>query len=126
MEPRIFGICSASMPNGLAPPPMRSPEDFTSKPGFTRSATRGLIPSRVPSAATALSSFSDSTLKRTPAEMAWETSSSRLPGPAKLTFSTGMGVSRATFISPADATSKPSTRCDRCCTTAGIGFALIA
>ena len=49
-----------------------------------------------------------------------------LPGPAKLTRSGGVGVSRAVCISSADATSNASTRPDRCWTTAGVGFALTA
>jgi hypothetical protein len=49
-----------------------------------------------------------------------------LPGPAKLIRLAGIGVSRPVRISMADATSKLSTRDDRCWTTAGIGFALTA
>jgi hypothetical protein len=61
-----------------------------------------------------------------PAAMARESSLSVLPGPAKLTLIGGTPVSKATCISRADATSNPSTSVLMCCTTAGMGLALIA
>ena len=71
-------------------------------------------------------SVSDSISIVTPAATAWASSAGVLPGPAKLTRSGGIGVSSATRISPAEATSNESTSPLRCWTTAGIGFALTA
>ena len=76
--------------------------------------------------ATRAASVSDSISSVTPAAIAWRSSAGVLPGPAKLTRSGGIGVSRATFISPAEATSNESTSPLRCWTTAGIGFAFTA
>jgi hypothetical protein len=105
---------------------MRMPEPLTAKSGLTRTATRGRMPRAVPTAAIRVASFSDSSSIVTPAATACRSSASVLPGPAKLTRFGGIGVSSATPISMDDATSKESTRPLRCCTTAGIGFALMA
>ena len=35
------------MPNGLGPPPIFMPDDFSSNAGFTRTASCGTMPSRV-------------------------------------------------------------------------------
>jgi hypothetical protein len=77
-------------------------------------------------ATTRSASVSDSISMATPAATAWVSSAGVLPGPAKLTRSARIGVSRAVRSSSADATSKESTSPLRCCTTAGIGLALIA
>ncbi len=70
--------------------------------------------------------MADSSSIVTPAATAWTISAAVLPGPAKLIRSAGIPVSRATCISPAEATSSESTRPARCWTTAGIGLAFIA
>ena len=57
---------------------------------------------------------------------AWRSSASRLPGPAKLTSAGSAPASSATFSSPADATSIPSTSPAIRPTTAGSGLAFIA
>ncbi len=49
-----------------------------------------------------------------------------LPGPAKLISCGSAPASSATFSSPPDATSMPSTRPAMCATSAGIGLAFIA
>jgi len=114
------------MPNGFGPPPIFMPEDFNSKSGLTRTAKVGRVPSSIPQRAIVSSSRSDSTLTMTFAATACMSSSSVFPGPAKLIRSAATPASSAMRSSPADATSSPSTRRARCCTTAGIGFALIA
>jgi hypothetical protein len=93
---------------------------------LTRTATRGRTPSCAPIAATRSASVIDSISIITPAAMACRSSAGVFPGPAKLTASDGSGVSSATRISPAEATSNQSTRPLRCCTTAGMGLALTA
>jgi hypothetical protein len=57
---------------------------------------------------------------------ACRSSAGDFPGPANDICDAGSGVSRATRISPPEATSKESTRDDRCWTRAGIGLALTA
>jgi hypothetical protein len=120
------GTRSASTPNCCGPPPIFIPEPLSSKSGFTRIATRGRVPSRSPMAMTRRASVSDSSSMSASAATAWLSSAGVLPGPAKLTWSAGIGVSSAMRSSPADAVSSASTRPARCCTTAGIGLALIA
>jgi hypothetical protein len=102
------------------------PEPLTAKSGFTRTATLGRTPRASPAASTRRASVADSTSRTTPAATARVISAGVLPGPAKLTRSAGIPVSRATSISPAEATSRESTSPARCCTTAGIGLALTA
>ena len=77
-------------------------------------------------AMTRAASVSDSISMVTPAATAWLSSAGVLPGPAKLTRSAGIGVSSAVSISADEATSSESTSPLRCCTTAGMGFALTA
>jgi hypothetical protein len=102
------------------------PEPLSSKSGLTRRATRAGSPSACEAAASTGSSRRDSTLTSTPAATAWRSSPSRLPGPAKLTSAGSAPASSATFSSPADATSMPSTSPAMNCTSAGIGLAFIA
>jgi hypothetical protein len=75
---------------------------------------------------TRVSSVADSSSIVTPAATPWASSAVVLPGPAKLILAAGVPVSSACRSSPADATSKPSTRPLMCCSSAGIGFALTA
>ena len=84
------------------------------------------MPRRSPIIVTRCASVSDSISIVTPAAIACVSSAGVLPGPAKLTRSGGVGVSSATSISAADATSSESTSPLRCCTTAGMGLALTA
>ena len=102
------------------------PEPLTSKSGLTRTATRGRMPSRSPIRRPRCASVADSISIVTPAATACVSSASVLPGPAKLTGSAGIGVSSATRISPAEATSNAVDQPARCWTTAGIGLALTA
>ena len=120
------GTRSQSMPNCCGPPPRRMPAPRTAKSGLTRTATRARMPSVRLAAPTRASSPSDSSSISAPAAIAWLSSPSRLPGPAKLTAEAGIGVSSACRSSAPEATSKPSTRPLKCCSTAGIGLALTA
>ena len=68
---RLPARASASMPNCFGPPPIFMPEDFSSKSGLTRTATRAGAPSACcDSGRAARSSRSDSTLTSTPAATA--------------------------------------------------------
>ncbi len=100
---------SASTPKGLAPPPIRMPDPFRSKSGLTRTASRGVRPRFSAIASARRASPSDSRFNVTPASIAAASSSSRLPGPAKLTCAASIPASSARAISPPEATSKPST-----------------
>ena len=122
----MAGTTSTSTPNCLGPPPIFMPEPFSSKSGFTRTATRGAMPSCAPMSFNRWTSRIDSTLSSTRDATARRSSASRLPGPAKLTSRGSAPASSATFSSPADATSMPSTSCAMSPTTAGIGLAFIA
>ncbi len=103
------------------------PERFSSKSGLTRTATRARHAERSRDVAPAAStSRVDSTLTSTPAATACASSASLLPGPAKLISRGVMPASSATVSSPAEATSRPSTRPAMCATSAGIGLAFIA
>ena len=102
------------------------PEPLTANGGLTRIAVLGRSPSSCPMRSTRLASVADSSSIITSAATARRSSASVLPGPAKLIRDPGVPVSRATCISPADATSSASTRPARCCTTAGIGLAFTA
>ena len=120
------GICSTSTPNCLGPPPIFMPEPLSSKSGLTRTATRAGRPSSPEIAASSCTSRIDSTLTSTREATAWRNSASRLPGPAKLISCGSAPASSATFSSPAEATSMPSTRPAMKPTSAGIGLAFIA
>ena len=120
------GTCSALTPNCLAPPPIFIPEPFSSKSWLTLTASRAATPSSAEIVASSPTSRRDSILIRTPAATAWRNSSRRLPGPAKLTSRGSAPASRATFSSPPEATSMPSTSPASRPTTAGSGFAFSA
>ncbi len=119
------GTRTASIPNGDARPPIRIPDPRSSKSGFTRTAIRGGTPIRSPIASARSASPSDSTCSVAPAAIAPASSSSRLPGPAKLIAAAGLTRS-AMASSPPDATSRPSTSGPIACNSAACGLALIA
>jgi hypothetical protein len=85
-----------------------------------------MTPVLAPIASSLDNSLGDSTFTTMPAATAALSSSGRLPGPAKLMRSFRMPVEIATSSSPAEATSRPSTRSAIYLTTSGIGFAFIA
>ena len=126
MNASISGTTSTSTPNCLGPPPIFMPEPLSSKSGFTRTATRAGKPNSCEARASTGSSRIDSTFTSTPLATAWRSSGSRLPGPAKLISAGSAPASKATFNSPAEATSIPSTKPAIKPTTAGIGLAFIA
>ena len=107
--PSALWRISASTPKGLAPPLIFMPDDFSSKSGFTRTATLGATPKPSPARSARSSSPADSRFNVIPAATAACSSLSPLPGPAKLISAGAVPLSRATRISPSEATSSPST-----------------
>jgi hypothetical protein len=77
-------------------------------------------------AASSATSRNDSTLIRMPAATAWRNSARLLAGAGEADIARIAPASRATFSSPAEATSMPSTRPAMWPTSAGIGLAFIA
>ena len=78
------GTTSASTPNCLGPPPIFMPDDFSSKSGLTRTATRARqAGARATDARGCSTSRADSTLTRMPAASACASSASLLAGPGE-------------------------------------------
>ena len=120
------GTRSASTPKGLAPPPIFMPEPLSSKLGLTRMAMRGALPRRWPMASARRPSPSLSQLSVTPAPIAASSSSSRLPGPAKLIRAGSIPTATHSASSPEEAMSNPSTSGAMWPITARCGLALTA
>ncbi len=120
------GTISASIPNGFGPPAIFMPEVLSSKSGLTRIATRARWPCCSACSSNRWTSLGDSALTVTLAATAAASSSSDLPGPAKLIVSGAVPVLSATTSSRRDATSSPSTSGAMSETSCGIGLAFIA